>query len=63
LRRLLEDPNLNVQTQAIEALARQGRRQAIGEILRRFETSPEWYVQSYAYRALKELGWQPHTSR
>jgi hypothetical protein len=62
LMRLLEDPNLNVQTMAIEALARQGNRRAVSPIMQRLENSNEWYVQFYAYRALKELGWQQRAS-
>jgi HEAT repeat protein len=62
LTRLLEDPNLNVQTMAIEALARQGNRRAVSLVLQQLEKSNEWYVQFYAYRALKELGWQQRAS-
>jgi hypothetical protein len=63
LDRLLDDPNLNVRTMAIEALARQGRRGTVDRLRRRLEESTEWYEQFYAYRALKESGWRQPLSR
>lgn len=56
--RLLDDRDLNVRTQALEALARQGRRSAVAEIRRRLESESAWYVQFYAYRAMRDLGWR-----
>ncbi len=61
--RLLDDPQLNVRTMAIEGLARQGRGSAVALILRRLKTSAVWYEQLYAYRALRSLGWQQSASR
>jgi hypothetical protein len=55
--RLLDDPQLNVQTMALEGLARRRDRGAVSEILKRLQTSQDWYFQLYAYRALRALGW------
>ncbi|MGE5256492.1 MAG: HEAT repeat domain-containing protein, partial [Hyphomicrobiales bacterium] len=57
LMRLLDDPHINVQTQAFEALAQRRDRAAAGQILKRLKTSQDWYAQLYAYRALRALGW------
>lgn len=57
LTRLLGDPHLNVRTMAIESLARHQRGAAADLIMRRLNTSPDWYEQLYAYRALRALGW------
>jgi HEAT repeat protein len=57
LTRLLDDPHINVRTQALEALAQRKDRAASGQILKHLKTSPEWYDQLYAYRALRALGW------
>jgi HEAT repeat protein len=57
LLRLADDARLYVRTMALDGLARRGDRGAVGRILERLKTSPEWYVQLYAYQALKALGW------
>jgi hypothetical protein len=54
---LLDDPHINVRTQAVEAIAQRRGRGAVGEILKRLQTSQDWYFQLYAYRALRALGW------
>jgi hypothetical protein len=54
---LLDDPHPNVRCQAFFALGMSGMRRAVPEIIRRIEASDHWYVQWYAYRALKRLGW------
>lgn len=54
---LLNDDNLNVQTQACYALGLSGNKRAITPIFTRISTSKHWYVQWYAYKALKRLGW------
>jgi hypothetical protein len=53
----LDDPHLNVVCMAYYALGRRGDRQAVPEILKRITTSQHWYIQWYAYQALKTLGW------
>jgi hypothetical protein len=60
---LLEDPSLNVRTQAVEAIARRRDRAAAPAILSRLKTSQDWYFQLYAYRALRALGWNQTASR
>jgi len=54
---LLNDPHPNVQCQAFFALGKLGNRRAIPEMVRRIRSSDHWYVQWYAYKALKRLGW------
>ena len=60
---LLDDPHINVRTQAVEALAQRRDRGAVREILKRLQTSQDWYFQLYAYRALRTLGWNQTVSR
>lgn len=54
---LLDDPMINVAYMAFLALGRRGNPRAIPEILRRLKTEDRWYVQLYAYKALRRLGW------
>jgi HEAT repeat protein len=63
LTRLLDDPHINVRTQAVEAIAQRRDRGAVREILKRLQTSQDWYFQLYAYRALRALGWNQTASR
>ncbi len=59
--RLLDDPQPNVVCMAMHSLGKQNHRKApvaINEILRRIKISEHWYVQWYAYKALKRLGWK-----
>jgi len=60
---LLDDPHINVRTQAVEAIAQRRNRGAVREILKRLQTSQDWYFQLYAYRALRALGWNQTASR
>jgi hypothetical protein len=62
LLRLLDDPNLNVRTMALDGIARRGERRAEDEILRRLSASGDWYEQWYAYRTLRRLGWKQTAS-
>ncbi len=55
---LLDDPHRNVVCMAFYALGRRGNAATAGEIIRRIETSGDWYTQWYAYRALRALGWK-----
>lgn len=57
LRALLDDPHPNVACMALQSLGRQGNVRMIPEILGRLIASDHWYVQWYAYKALKKLGW------
>ncbi|HMA68005.1 MAG TPA: HEAT repeat domain-containing protein, partial [Desulfosalsimonadaceae bacterium] len=60
---LLEDPHPNVVCAALHALGRQGRKAAVAPIRRLMLSSGNWYVQLYAYNALKEIGWTQHPGR
>lgn len=57
LRRMLDDSHVNVVCMAFSGLGRAGGRQAAHDIQQRIATSDHWYVQWYAYRALRQLGW------
>ncbi len=54
---LMEDSQVTVATTAMEVLARRKDRAAIPVILDKLAGSRHWYVQWYAYRALRRLGW------
>ena len=54
---LLDDRQPNVVCMAFYSLGRQNRLNAADEIIRRIKSSKHWYVQWYAYKALKRLGW------
>ncbi len=57
LARLMEDADFNVVYSAIYALGERGDRQAVPAILRELSVSDNWYVQWYAYKSLRKLGW------
>jgi len=59
---LLEDPSPNVVCRAFRALGRRGNEAHMELIIERIEKSDHWYVQWYAYRALKALGWKQKRS-
>jgi hypothetical protein len=54
---LLKAPSPLVVSGALSYLSKRGDGKAIPEILQCMETSEHWYVQWYAYKALKALGW------
>lgn len=54
----LDDPQPNVERMALHALGQRGNSVAIPEIKKRIETSDNWFVQWYAYKALRALGWK-----
>jgi hypothetical protein len=55
---LLDDPQINVRTTAIEALAQHRNPRAVNPILKLLKTSDDWYDQLYAYQALRtNLRW------
>jgi len=56
--KFLSDPNVNVVCQALYALGRQRDRKLIPRIIDFIQDCPHWYVQMYAYRSLKRLGWR-----
>lgn len=59
---LLRDPQINVAYMAYLALGRRGDRRAVAEILERLKSEDRWYVQLYAYKALRRLGWRQTVS-
>lgn len=59
----LDDPHLNVVCMAFYALGQRGDSRAVKEILKRIETSTDWYNQWYAYKALRTLGWKQTRSK
>jgi HEAT repeat protein len=59
---LADDPVPVVACQALWALGQRKDRQTIPEIVERIDASSHWYIQMYAYRALRTLGWvQPQS--
>jgi hypothetical protein len=55
---LLDDPQINVRTMALEALAQRRNPRAVNPILKLLKTSDDWYDQLYAYQALRtNLRW------
>ncbi|MEA3470732.1 MAG: HEAT repeat domain-containing protein, partial [Thermodesulfobacteriota bacterium] len=59
---MLDDPHPNVRCKVLEALGKRGKKDVVGEIIKRIETSDHWYCQWYAYRALRSLGWKQRKS-
>jgi len=59
---LIGDSQPNVACQAFYALGMLDNKQAIPEITKRIGDSNNWYVQWYAYKALKRLGWNQQRS-
>ena len=57
LLKFLDDPHLNVACMAFYALGKRGDRRAVPVILQKFRDARHWYLQWYAYQALKTLGW------
>ncbi len=55
--RLLKDLNPNVRCMALQSLGRMGDPDDIQLILKTIRESDHWYVQYYAYKALRRLGW------
>ena len=59
---LLEDDSFTVVYQTYWGLGRRGRRDAIPRIKAGIAESDHWYVQTYAYNALRRLGWKQTAS-
>jgi hypothetical protein len=62
---LLDDPQPNVVCQALYALGKRGRDRKsdiIETILAKIRSPDNWYVQRYAYLALRSLGWRQPAS-
>jgi HEAT repeat protein len=54
----LNDKNTNVRCMAFYALGLRKNSKAINPILERIKQSDNWYSQTYAYNALRSLGWK-----
>ena len=54
----LNDPHPNVASMALYGLGRRGKKEAIGRIMQIIETTDDWYLQWYAYKAMRALGWR-----
>jgi hypothetical protein len=59
---LADDPWPNVACMALQALGNRRDRKSIPFILERIKSSDHWYTASYAYRALKAMGWKQKKS-
>lgn len=55
---LLHDKHFNVVCMALYSMGKLGKKGDIPIILDTIKTSRNWYVQWYAYKALRNLGWQ-----
>jgi hypothetical protein len=64
LRKFLKDPHPNVVCMALFSLGNRKQKQAAQEMIHIIKTHDHWYVQWYAYRSLRRLGWiQPASAR
>jgi len=59
---LLDDPNPNVVCIALESLGNRRDKRSISLIMQKLKSSDHWYVEWYAYRALRSLGWKQKRS-
>ncbi|MGE0083123.1 MAG: HEAT repeat domain-containing protein [Desulfococcaceae bacterium] len=59
---LTDDPQINVAYRAFHALGARRDSRAVEEILKKIPLSDEWYIQFYAYKALRNLGWRQTVS-
>ncbi|MDZ7698607.1 MAG: HEAT repeat domain-containing protein [Deltaproteobacteria bacterium] len=57
----LKDPHPNVKAAAYDALGNRKNPQAVKAILDDIKALNAWYPQWYAYKALRELGWNQRT--
>ena len=53
----LDDQSLNVVCMAYVGLGKRGTHQLIGPLLAKLRREPNWYIQWYAYRTLRQIGW------
>lgn len=57
IEKLMNDPHPNVVCQALLSLGKTGDKGAAEKVTTLIKKSTHWYVQWYAYRALRRLGW------
>jgi len=60
---LLDDSSFNVVYMAYHGLGLRRDRRTVAVILSKIKTIENWYVQDYAYYALKNLGWTQRRSK
>ena len=54
----LNDTHPNVVTMALYAIGKRGNREAFDKIIQLIAISDNWYIQWYAYKALRSIGWR-----
>jgi len=54
----LNDSHPNVASMALYGLGKRRNKEAIDRIMQVIKTSDDWYLQWYAYKALRALGWR-----
>jgi HEAT repeat protein len=59
----LNDPHPNVVSMALYAIGKRGNRDVVDKILQLIATTDSWYIQWYAYRALRSIGWRQTKSK
>jgi hypothetical protein len=57
LHKYLQEPYPNVVCMALYSLGKRNHRASMDLILDLIQSSPQWYVQWYAYKALRRMGW------
>lgn len=63
LLKFLNDPHPNVVTMALYAIGKRGNREVTKDILQLIAATDSWYIQWYAYKALRSTGWRQTKSR
>jgi Ca2+/Na+ antiporter len=59
----LNDVHPNIVTMTLYAIGKRGNRDTIDQIKQIIATSDHWYIQWYAYRALRSIGWRQTKSK
>ena len=59
---LLDDSHPNVVCMALESLGKRGDRKTIPLVMKKLQNTNHWYIEWYAYRALRALGWKQKRS-
>jgi hypothetical protein len=54
----LDDPHPNVVTMALHAIGKRGHLDMKEKIVQIITTTDNWYIQWYAYKALRSIGWR-----
>jgi hypothetical protein len=63
LLKFLNDPHPNVVSMALYAIGKRGNRSVVDKILQLIATTDSWYIQWYAYKALRSIGWRQTKSK